>query len=355
MPEPLRVGILDDGEHDATGSVFRRMEADMSLAVAAVDAQGRLDRPVQFVHEHGPGLPGGTAHAVEQAYKRLVDQGVLMVVGPAIGDNAIVITELADAHRTPTINWSASERARSEYMFHLQVGSHEDESILLARHVAAAGITRVAIVFDYSPIGVRHVAFFEQECALVGVRVGSRVSVPPLALDVRDALDAVRNPGIEGLVYLGLGWAGRELARATTRAGWQVPCFMNAAGMRGADPDFAKDIDGWVYPDMHSDHNQVLAAARDRCADPSRFGAALAFGYDMGQLVAEGLARAEELSREGVKVGLERIKLVPAAEGHDGTVLGFGRWDRGALKGRYLVLRHWRDGTSVEIDQGATS
>jgi branched-chain amino acid transport system substrate-binding protein len=315
--------------------------------------QGRLDRRVHFVHEHGPGLPGGTAHAVEQGYKRLVEQGVLMVVGPAIGDNAIVITELADAHRTPTINWSASERARSDYMFHLQVGSHEDESILLARHVAAAGITRVAVVFDHSPIGVRHLAFFEEECALVGVRVGARARVPPLPVDVADALDSVRAPGIEALVYLGLGWAGRELARAATASGWHVPRFMNAAGMRGADPDFAKDIDGWIYPDMHSDDNRILTAVRARCGDPSRFGAALAFGYDMGQLVAEGLARAEELSREGVKAGLERVKLVPAAEGHEGTVLGFGRWDRSALKGRYLVLRQWRDGASVEIDEGS--
>jgi hypothetical protein len=30
--------------------------------------------------------------------------------------------------------------------------------------------------------------------------------------------------------------------------------------------------------------------------------------------------------------------------------MGFGRWDRGALKGRYLVLRSWRDGASVDVD-----
>jgi hypothetical protein len=28
--------------------------------------------------------------------------------------------------------------------------------------------------------------------------------------------------------------------------------------------------------------------------------------------------------------------------------MGFGRYDRGALKGQYLVIRQWRDGTSVE-------
>jgi hypothetical protein len=30
-------------------------------------------------------------------------------------------------------------------------------------------------------------------------------------------------------------------------------------------------------------------------------------------------------------------------------VLGFGIHDRGALHGRYLVLRRWDDGRSVEV------
>jgi hypothetical protein len=28
--------------------------------------------------------------------------------------------------------------------------------------------------------------------------------------------------------------------------------------------------------------------------------------------------------------------------------MGFGQWDRGALKGPYLVLREWRDGKTVQ-------
>jgi hypothetical protein len=42
------------------------------------------------------------------------------------------------------------------------------------------------------------------------------------------------------------------------------------------------------------------------------------------------------------------VKALPAATGHAGTLMGFGNWDRGALKGPYLVLREWRDGRSVE-------
>jgi hypothetical protein len=50
-----------------------------------------------------------------------------------------------------------------------------------------------------------------------------------------------------------------------------------------------------------------------------------------------------------LKQGLERVKWLPAAEGHEGTLLGFGVWERGALHGRYLVLRQWADGQSVEV------
>jgi len=295
-------------------------------------------------------LPSGTAHAVEVGFAALVDQGVLLIVGPAIGDNAIVATPVADHYRTPAINWSASERARSQYMFHLQVGSHEDESILLARYLAATDLRRVGVIYDRTPIGRRHLSFFEDECELTGVVVSARVSIPPLAVEATREVESVVDERVDALVYLGLGWAGRQVARARSVRHPTLPAVMNAAGMRGADPDFAADIDGWVYPDMHSDGNQVLARVQAQLGEDPPRGAALAFGYDMGQLVAEAVARAPELNRTGILEGLERIKRIPAADGYDGTTLGFGKWDRGALKGRYLVLRQWRDGATVELD-----
>jgi hypothetical protein len=101
---------------------------------------------------------------------------------------------------------------------------------------------------------------------------------------------------------------------------------------------------------MVADDNQVLAALRagsDGAAAVSAM--TLAVGHDLGQLVAEGLARAPELTREGVRDGLELVKLVPAAEGRAGTTLSFGHRDHGALHGEYLVLRQWRGRTSVEV------
>jgi branched-chain amino acid transport system substrate-binding protein len=352
----IRIGIIDDGvgSRDAAasgdgGAVYKQLELDMQLAVDKVTGEGRLDRPVEFVHEEGIGLPSGTAFAVEQATAALVAQGVLLIVGPGTGDNAIVATPVADRYEMPMINWSASERARSEWMFHLQVGSHEDESILMARYLAAHGLRRVGVLYDRSPIGRRHVDFLAEECELLDVNVSTRVAIHPLATEATALVTALRDQDVDGLVYMGLGWAGREVARARTALGWDVPRIMNAAGMRGADPEYARDIDGWAYPDMYSDDNELLQSLRAALGDDRRRVGGLAFGYDMGQLVAEGIARAPELTRSGIKDGLEHIKLVRAAEGHEGTSLGFGRWERGALKGRYLVLREWRDTVSVEL------
>ena len=100
---------------------------------------------------------------------------------------------------------------------------------------------------------------------------------------------------------------------------------------------------------MIADDNQVLAAVRTRLGADAPPGMFAAVGYDLGQLIAEGLARAPELTAEGVRDGLELVKQVPAAEGRAGTTLGFGHWDRGALHGPYLVLRQWRDTSSIEV------
>ena len=355
MTTPIRVGILHDMAESTAdeAAMVGHMDGFLRMPVDDLVHRGRLDREVEWVHAAGLGLPVGTAFAIERAFDELVAQGVLLIVGPAVGDNALVARALADAARVPTINWAGTERARSEFMFHLQVGSHEDESVLLARHVHSLGVQRVGVVFDRSPIGRRYASFFESECETLGVDVSTRVSIAPLATDATEELASVRASGADALVYLGLGLVGTAVARARTAAGWDVPAAMNTAGLRGYDPEYAHEIDGWVYVDMVADDNPVLAGLLARVGMDSVPGLYAAVGYDLGVLVAEGLARAPELTREGVRDGLELVKLVPSAEGRAGTTLGFGHWDRGALHGPYLVLRRWRDRRSSEV--GAAS
>ena len=69
----------------------------------------------------------------------------------------------------------------------------------------------------------------------------------------------------------------------------------------------------------------------------------------MGRLLVEGLAGAEILTRAGVKESLERVKCLPATLGEPGTTMGFGHWDRAALKGGFILLRQWVGGRSVVV------
>lgn len=348
MAAPLRVGILNDMADGPPGPVD--IERWLRLCVDELTAAGRLDREVEFVHAWGLGLPGGTAAAVERAHAELVAKDALLIVGPAIGDNALVATPLAERARTPTLNWAGSERARGEYMFHLQVGSHEDESILLARHLAGLGARRVAVAYDRSPIGWRHLQFLLDEADILGLRIVASAGLSPLADEAGAEVDELVEARPDAVLYLGLGLAAPAFARALTARSWSGPRAMNTAGIRGYYGEFGAVVDGWAYVDMHSDGNRTLAALRERLGLRASASLAAAKGYDLGRLVAEGLARAPERTREGVREGLEQVKWLPAAEGCEGTLLGFGVYDRGALHGRYLVMRQWRDGESIEVD-----
>jgi ABC-type branched-subunit amino acid transport system substrate-binding protein len=344
---PLRIGILHDMDPVPPGRTNLRYWLD----VAAQDliANGRLDRGVEFEEEWCLGLPEGTAAAVEHAYEALVKRDVLMILGPAVGDNALVATPLADRFRVPTINWAGTERARGDYMFHLQVGSHEDEGPVLARHAARIGARRVAVVHDRAVIGKRYLAHFLAEAEVFGLTVGNVASVGAMAADAGAEIDSVLAGGPDCFVYLGLGLSAPAVAGALAARGWSGPRLMNTSGIRGYDPDFGRALEGFVYVDMHDDRNAALNALQQRFAfaPAQRFRAAA--GYDLGQLMAEGLARATEWTRDGVRDGLEQIKWVPAAEGRPGTQLSFGHYERAALHGEYLVLRQWIGGETRQV------
>ena len=155
---PIRVGVLNDLADAPSDDITSGggLEFYLRFAIDEVRASGRLDRDVELVTVYGQGLPRGTAAAVERAYAELVAADVLLIVGPAIGDNALVATPLAEAARVPTIHWAGTGKARGEWMFHLQVGSHEDEATVLARHLVATGARSLGLVYDRSPIGKRY-------------------------------------------------------------------------------------------------------------------------------------------------------------------------------------------------------
>jgi hypothetical protein len=183
--------------------------------------------------------------------------------------------------------------------------------------------------------------------------VVASVAVDPLA-DTADGLDGalkrVRPAEPGALCYLGMGVAARGLAYAVDEAKWKVPVVANSALMFAyLHRDWRALWEGWTYVDTLSDTNLTLAElrGRDRKTGGGPVGVA---AYDIGRLLGAGLARTTHLTREGLRLGLEGVKRLPASSGREGTAMGFGNYDHAALKGPYLVLRRWQDGRSVELE-----
>jgi hypothetical protein len=153
----------------------------------------------------------------------------------------------------------------------------------------------------------------------------------------------------DALVWVGLWEGARALSLALSDASWDVPVMANSALLMGyLNPEWATGWEGWTYADTVSDSNDIFSALlrRSRKMSPPL----LAGFHDIGRLLAEGIARAPYLAPAAIKDGLERVKGLASASGRPGTRMGFGTWERSALKGSYLVLRQWRDGKSVEVE-----
>jgi ABC-type branched-subunit amino acid transport system substrate-binding protein len=340
----VRIGILDDSPDGASPELLDRV-----TALALEDIAGRFRRPVEWVIERVNGPPYGTPKALEDGYASLVDAGVIAILGPAMGDAATVAVPLADRAQMPTLNYAGTERGRSDWMFHLQVGSHEDEPLWLGRRLADAGRREVAMIFERAAIGARYGRFFEEACEVLGLDIVARLGVAPGTDNFARVFASIERAEPEAIVYLGLGLCHAPIADGLRKAGVSVPCLTNTCGLFGwVDPAAALSFDGWLYLDMISERNPEYLRLLERTGCKPGGGPSMAFHYELYRLLAEALARAPELTRPGMREGFERIKPLPSVLGEPGTFAGFGHFDRGALKGPYLVLRRWSGGSSVE-------
>jgi len=344
---PVRIGLLYD--YPQQGDLFARA---LRLGIDDVAATGRLDREVELVERQSRGLPSGSEAEVTRAFAELRDDDVVAIAGPSISDNALIVAPLCDAACLPAINYSGGERTRSQWMFHYQVGSLEEEPPVLAQRMVERGLRRAAVVFDQTPVGRRYAECFEAARARLGLEVTGTASISALAEDATDLLDRLRGAGPDVLVYLGLGVSSRAVSLARSALDWDVPVLANSALMFGyARPDWRDGYAGWEYIDTVADDNRRRAALKE--LSPHAAGGPIGCAaYDMGLLLGEAIARSDHLTRAGIADGLRRVKWLPASSGYEGTLMGFGTWDHAALKGHFLVLREWKDGRSVQVERG---
>ena len=362
---PFRIGVLQDW---ALWAPVEKWYDGLRLAFDEAFESGLIDRRVELVFREVEGPPDGDAAGVVRAWRELVhDEKVLATVGPFITDLTRILRDEIERERVPAISYCATAKFDGDFCFQTPNGTFADETFYVARHLVRRGVTRVGIVREDNPIGDEYYDWFRLHAKTLGLEVASDQIVSPRVTDEQMdvALRRIRASGADGVAHLGYGlsfYAVLAQMGVQVAEGWDVPrvtitTWVLCSGMDaelGSPtlmnlPAPAETLEGWVGVDLLHEQNPVFQGFLDRYVErfggPKPMGCYPAHMYDMGRALAEGLARARPVTPEGLKKGLESVRMLPATMGSPGTVIGFGPYDHRGYKGAdYLVLRTVKDG-----------
>jgi len=345
--EPIKLGYLMDfrmpegtapEQHDDLVKPFE-------LVFEEGRARGMLDRPVEIIYREVEGLPKGSAKAVIDAFGELVDEGCLVVFGPAITDNCVPTREaIEERFRVPAISVTGTEDWFGEWTFALPQGSMTDEPIVWAHLLAKGGHTEVGALIEQSLIGESYIRNFRAACSEHGVRVVAEERIAQTAQDVGQAVRNVYEAKPTALVHCGFGFGVVFVNPSLEALGWDPPRFMGTAFQNAwINEVMWNAILGWTGLDQYDEGNQVGQRFLDQFE--AKYGrrpqyCAPVVNRDIATVLLHAFADAHPLTPRGVKDALERVKMIPAASGAPGTRLSFGKWNRrGWMGAGYLVAR----------------
>jgi ABC-type branched-subunit amino acid transport system substrate-binding protein len=348
---PLKVGLLND--YPTKSGTDNDTLDTLRLIFDEAVASGLVDRPIELIERNAMGLPNGTYHAVERAYDELVAEGCLAIFGPYVSDNAVPLAGHADqVAKVPNIILSGSEGALGEWTFALNNGSMPEEPVMLAAVMIGDGRSRIAIAYEASLIGKEYLSFAEKAYTAAGLKVVATMAIPQVEAEKAAVVDELRAVEPDALVHVGFGHGLWGFSDALAAAEWDPPRYTTTAfEMAHISPEWMWQLRGWIGLDSYDERNLVGQRFLDRFE--ARYGrrpgnSMPGLCHDVATVITRGLAAARPLTGEGVKDGIEQVKLVPSASGAPGTFLRFGRYIRqGWLGSDYLIARRvLADGTT---------
>lgn len=358
--EPHRVAIIQDwgvglqplyDQYDAT-----------QLAFDEAHGSGLLDRPVELKVVEVEGLPYARATTILDAVDRTVREfQPIALIGPHTSENVPVIKPYVEKHGIPYVVQSGALDVAGPWTFLTPNGTFCDEAILMVDHaVDFAGATRIGIIREDNVLGDEYTAYLKARAHDRGVAVVADVAVGSFidADAAARAVDAMQEAGAQAYMYVGfganafaiLGASQKAVAAGYDAARITMSIFMGTIEGLAPYAGLIDNFEGWVGVDQFDENNSTFTAMLDRFE--MRFGRRpvhcyTAQGYDMGNAVAHGLARARPHSRDGLRRALEKVRRLDAAAGRPGNHISFGPYDHRGYKGEYIVMRQVRDGKNV--------
>ncbi len=347
---PVKVGVLIDLDMGTKQDFLDTLRMGFDEAFES----GLLTRPVELVVKEAIGLPRLEARNTIEGYRALVADGVLCTIGPLITDNSLAVAPVVEELRVPAITWTGTDRYHGEYCFNLGNGGLAEEAAIMATWIRRNGFRTVGMIHEISPGGVEYASSFRWYAARERLDVLIEAYTTQQPDDLEAVLRKVRDQRPDCLAYLGYGYPTILMGPLFVRLGWDPPRIMTTAfQFCYAKPEWMAALEGWYGIDQWCEQNPLAQGVFDRFA--ARFGrrrehTVTLLSYDTARVVAEGIARANLLTPKGVKEGLEKVRMVPAANGGPRTHMSFGPFDHKGYKGDWLVIRKIQGGRTVWVD-----
>ena len=349
--EPIKLGYLFDFKLPESFPQEMRNDLRQSFELVFKEGyqQGIIDRPAEIIFKEVEGLPKGTVKAVIDAYEELVNEGCLIVFGPAISDNAEPVKQaIEERFHVPAISVCGSEDWLGKWTFSLPQGSLTDEPIFWAEQISNLGHKTVGVLYEKSIPGETYIRNFRSACQRYGLQIVAEADIHQTAKDVSAALAKVHAANPDALVHCGFGFGIVYVNQELKKLNWNPPRFMGTAFQNAwINPVMWNAISGWVGIDQYDESNQVGQDFLDRYQQ--EYGRRPEYcvpvvNRDLATVLLHAFADAHPLSPQGVRDALERVKMLPAASGAPGTKLCFGNWiHRGWMGSGYLVARQLED------------
>ena len=356
--EPIKLGYLFDFKLPDGYPAEMRKDLTRPFELVFQDGleRGIIDRPVEIIFREVEGLPKGSVKAVIDAYEELVDEGCLLVFGPAITDNCVPTREaIEERFRVPAMSMTGSEDWLGEWTFALPQGSLTDEPIFWADLIARDGHTTVGALVEQSLVGETYIRNFRVACARKGIQLIAEASIPQTGQEIAAQVGAVKDATPDCIVHCGFGFGIVGISAALAELDWDPPRYAGTAFQNAwINPVMWNAILGWTGVDQYDEANVVGQEFLDTFE--ATYGRRPEYcvpvmNRDFATVMLHAFADAHPLTPKGVKEALERVKMIPAAGGAPGTYLSFGRYaHRGWVGAGYLVARRLDpDGESSQL------
>ncbi|HUI27781.1 MAG TPA: ABC transporter substrate-binding protein [Candidatus Kryptonia bacterium] len=346
---PVKVGVLIDLDMGTKDDFLATLRFTFDEAYE----QRVILRPVELLVKEAVGLPRLEAKNSIDGYLDLVDQGVLCTIGPLITDNSLALAPVINRAGVPAITWTGTDRYFGEYCFNLGNGGLAEETAIMATWIRRSGFKTVGMIHEISPGGVEYASNFRYYAAKERLDVLIEAYTTQIPEDLEDTLRRIRDQQPDCLAYLGYGYPTILMGPMFKNLGWNPPRIMTTAfQFCYAKPEWMAALEGWHGIDQMCEDNPLLLPLFDRVAaklGKRRDHTVTALSYDTARLIAEGLARANLLTPQGLKDGLEKVRMLPAANGGPRTHMSLGPFDHKAYKGDWLLIRRIEGGKTVFV------